>query len=203
MSQPEWKFVKQLGDVNPIDHDGLFLFVDETGVYPPELEVLTKLEGDTETEFNEHGEVTEHGDERWEVHRFTLEPCTYGMENPDTGQWEPLNRLDSQGVLSDNKFHPNTPAWFAKPESEKANRPQDTTYLSDICRTNDCDQWELIQQFCSDDPVQRAMAWREVMLYHGVHELDQYPLTFDCEEEADARQQLEKRYADCNEGGTA
>lgn len=40
--QPKWKYSKNLGDVNAIDHGGLFLYVDETGAYPPELEKLDR-----------------------------------------------------------------------------------------------------------------------------------------------------------------
>lgn len=38
-NQPVWKFVANPGDANPIDHGGLFVLVDETGVYPPEMGV--------------------------------------------------------------------------------------------------------------------------------------------------------------------
>lgn len=60
MSQPKWKFFAKLGDKNPIDHGGQFIFTDETGVYQPEVEVLNKI--------NEN---------EWEAHRFILEPCTF------------------------------------------------------------------------------------------------------------------------------
>ncbi len=63
MSQPKWKFVAQLGDVNPLDHGGKFLFVDETGVYPPELEFVELLVDSIEDE--------------WEVHRIVLDKCTF------------------------------------------------------------------------------------------------------------------------------
>lgn len=35
--QPEWKNVGHIGDVDPIAHGGGFVYVDTTGVYPPEL----------------------------------------------------------------------------------------------------------------------------------------------------------------------
>ena len=38
-NQPQWKFLTNLGDVNPLDYGGYFIFVDETGVYAPEGEV--------------------------------------------------------------------------------------------------------------------------------------------------------------------
>ena len=38
MSQTVWKFVTNLGDASPLDYGGLFVYIDETGVYPPEME---------------------------------------------------------------------------------------------------------------------------------------------------------------------
>jgi hypothetical protein len=37
--QPEWKFIANLGDVNPLEYGGYFIFEDTTGVYQPEAEL--------------------------------------------------------------------------------------------------------------------------------------------------------------------
>jgi len=37
--QPKWKFIANLGDMNPLEHGGYFIFEDETGVYEPEGEL--------------------------------------------------------------------------------------------------------------------------------------------------------------------
>jgi len=167
MSQPKWKFVANLGDANPLDHGGYFIFVDETGVYPPQAEYL---------------EVDEdaRGRSRYTVYRFNLEPCTY------------INN-----VLSDNKFHPDKSAWFATRESRRAERPQDTTYLSNLDSITDGNREEdLIASFCSDDPLERAQAWRVVGLYHGFDNLDSYPLHLNGREAA-------RRYKDITHGQTS
>src|SRR3954468_13143056 len=39
MSQPKWKYVVNIGDETPLEYGGAFVFVDETGVYSPEMEV--------------------------------------------------------------------------------------------------------------------------------------------------------------------
>jgi len=137
--------IANLGDVNPYEYGGYFVFIDETGEYPPEAELLVPPD--------------EYDGKKYIVYRFVLEPCTY--EN---------------GILSDNPFHKDHPAWFATPESERAERPQDTTYLRSICECMDIDEDKLIRLFCSDDPIERAEAWRCVGGYHGYHELDSYPL---------------------------
>lgn len=157
MSQPKWKFVTNLGDKHPLDHGGLFVYIDETGVYPPEMERVEPNSDDDK--------------DGWEVHRVVLDRCTY---------------ID--GILSDNKFHPTHAAWFAQPESERKERPQDTTYLQGVCDCMDYDMDELIADFCSDDPVRLAMAYRAIGDYHGWQNLDSYPLEFT------SRSELKKRY---------
>ena len=161
MSQPKWKFVANLGDATPIDHDGLFVFIDETGEYSPEMEQLVSVGGEEEEERNDDDELISEGNEKWEVRRCTIEPCTY------------IN-----GVLSDNPSHPDHPAWFADD-------------LSSVCSSMDVEEQELIQMFCSDDVVQRALAWKMVGDHHGWDNFDSYPITFDSRREVEQR--LEKR----------
>tara|TARA_Y100000310_G_scaffold227925_1_gene230199 strand:+ start:88 stop:585 length:498 start_codon:yes stop_codon:yes gene_type:complete len=144
MSQPDWKLVTNLGDVNPFPYGGLFVFVDRNNLYSPEMERLEPMGDDDGCE--------------WELRRVILDKCTY------------IN-----GVLSDNEFHPDHPAWFATPEYRRKDRPQDTTYLSQLCDSMDMDENELIELFCSDDPIDRAIAYRAVGDYHGWDNLDGYP----------------------------
>ena len=150
-TQPKWKLVANLGDVNPLDYGGYFVYVDETGVYPPEAELLEVPEEESETGYRSY--------------RFILEPCTF--EN---------------GVLSDNPYHKDLPAWFAEPESKRADRPQDTTYLKNIADCMDIEELELVRLFCSDSPLERAEAWRAVGDYHGWENLDSYPTDWTREE---------------------
>lgn len=155
--QPTWKLIANLGDVNPVDYGGYFVYVDETGVYPPEAELLVSPDDDD-------------SGEGWTVYRFTLDRCTF-----------------VDGVLSDNLFHPEMSAWFAMPESNRASRPQDTTYLSNV----DQDVESLIADFCSDDPLNRAQAYRAIGDYHGFENLDSYPLHFASRDEVEARYAVE------------
>lgn len=60
MSQPIWKFVTNLGDEQPLEYGGYFIFKDLTGVYPPEGELLVL-----------------HTKDKYEIRRFILEPCTF------------------------------------------------------------------------------------------------------------------------------
>lgn len=185
MDQPQWKIIANLGDANPIDHGGTFVFVDETNVHTPQIEVLESVGGETEDEYNEHDELISEGNEKWVVYRFDIDQCTYGkMVN---GKWQPLNHYDEEGILSDNQFHPDYPAWFAEPESQRSEVPQDF-YLSSVAKYVDFDLYDLIKAFCSNDPLERAVAYKAVADYHGINNIDSYPLTFD------SRKEVEKRY---------
>ena len=155
MSQPDWECIAQLGDANPTEYGGYWIFRDKTGVYAPEGEYLFCPD-------DEDGE--------YEVYRFSLDKCTF------------IN-----GVLSDNKFHPECSAWFATPEVRRDERPQDTTYLSNIASCMDSSVEELIGMFTSDDIVERAEAYRMVGEYHGFMNLDEYPLHL-------TRAEVERRY---------
>ena len=82
--QPKWKLVVQLGDVNPIDYGGYFVYEDETGVYEPEAELLDSAETDDGT---------------WIVHRFSLDRCkmveSFLVPHKYNASWpHPANRYD-------------------------------------------------------------------------------------------------------------
>lgn len=150
MSQPKWKLLANLGDVNPIDHGGYFIFEDETGVYDPEGEYLESPEDDS-------GE--------WIVYRFSLDRCTLTTSEPDEDG-------STYNVLSDNPYHPLMAAWFARKDPK---RPQDSG-LEDVARCMDQDVDELEAQLCSADVLERAHAYRDIGSYHGFDNLDSYPL---------------------------
>jgi hypothetical protein len=83
-TQPVWKYVGCLGDVNPVDYGGALVFEDTTGVYAPECL-------DIEPEEDDNGGMV-----KWVLRRWIVEPCT----------------VNAAGVVSDNPFHPDHAAWF-------------------------------------------------------------------------------------------
>jgi len=95
-------------------------------------------------------EVPEEGETKyWTVYRFELTRCSY------------LN-----GVLSDNIYHPDHPAWFA--------RPGDLVHIagySDLLAT------DLIAMLCSGHPEQMAIAYRAIGEHSGWANLDSYPIS--------------------------
>lgn len=124
--QPHWVLTARLGDVNPIDYGGEFVYIDKTGVYGPEMDVLDV----------EHIRVRQ-----WRLYRVVLERCTY-----------------VNGVLSDNKYHPETSAWF-DPET--------------VARSCGGSTEALIQKLCSDDPVALAEAYIDIGSHYGFENFDQ------------------------------
>jgi len=131
--QPDWKTIANLGDANPCEHGGYFVHIDETGEYAPEGEWLEVSDEDNPKPYAR-------------VYRFSLEPCTF---------------ID--GILSDNKFHPGNPAWFADS-------------LHQIATSNGCTFESLVYCLTSKSPIDRAHAWRDIGQYHGFENLDGYPL---------------------------
>jgi hypothetical protein len=152
MSQPSWKLLDVLGDVNPIDNGGMLVYEDTTGVYPPEAVVIRVLDEDRDDD-----------DGGWIVYRFPLERCTYGRPR------------GIDGVLSDNEYHPEAPAWFADS-------------LESVASFVGASRDELIGYLCSPSPSDRAQAYQAIGDYHGFINLDHDPITdFD-------RSEIEARY---------
>lgn len=152
-NQPKWQLVANLGDASPLDFGGLFVYVDQTGVYAPECVRLERITDDE----------TRGPAERWQAHRFILEPCTYDAQT-DT--------------LSDNPFHPELAAWFAPNTTQRADRPQDGRGLEELAEFIGMTKPELIALFLSSDPCERAHAWQSVGDFHGFDNLDSYPETY-------------------------
>lgn len=139
------KMIANLGDVNPIDHGGFFVYDD--GI----VEVLDvpddwdDLDDESAVDERPYGTI-------W---RFDIDRCTY--EN---------------GVLSNNPYRKDTPAWWAK-------------YIKSIASYCDIPEGDLIKGFCSEDLIKRAVAYLALFDYCGRGELDSDPLTLtkaECEE---------------------
>lgn len=193
MSQPEWKYVCNLGDVSPIDHGGDFLYVDATGVYSPEIEHLVAPADD----------VFDTPRARWTVYRFSVSPCTFisGRQLWEESKGELLEKWtwdmiaekgraawNQKAILSDNKYHPRHPVWFARPFDPE--RPQDGRGgLEELSSFIGVTVDELVEMFLSPDARVRARAWLVPASYHALENFDGYPLDLK-------REEVEKRYED-------
>jgi hypothetical protein len=151
--QPKWSCIANLGDSDPINYGGAFVYIDLTGVYAPELEIL---------EEPCFGGFDDKPQTDWTVYRICLEPHTFTAEN-ENGERVNCNPHSAKGVLSDNQFHKDYPVWYAKD-------------LDGICNSVGAVSADLIMRFCSEDAVVRALAYLNVIGYYGAHEFDLYPL---------------------------
>ena len=130
---PIWRCIANLGDRNPLDHGGLFVYVDKTGTYPPEMERIEPVSDDDNSAL--------------EIRRVVLDRCTF-----------------TDGVLSDNPYHPTLPAWYARElvrVAESFGEPLDDYHSA----------------LCSEHPLPRAKAMRDVLDYFGWDNVDSYPFT--------------------------
>ena len=91
------------------------------------------------------------------AYRFDLDKCTL-----------------TDGILSDNPYHPKLESWFAKS-------------IESMASFGGVSTGELRQWFCSEDIYWLGRAYELLGHYHGFFELDSYPLELS---EAEAR----KRY---------
>jgi hypothetical protein len=81
--QPEWELVGTIGDRNPVEYGGGYVFRDKTGVYAPELEYVQPIECDD-------------GSAGVFAYRVVLEKHNHYL-----------------GILSDNPYHPELSVWYA------------------------------------------------------------------------------------------
>jgi hypothetical protein len=137
-NQPKWKCIAQIGDINPLEYGGNWIFIDETNTYQPESEKLLISE-------NEKG--------KYIAYRYCLDKCKMinGFLVPAkyTDIWSyPLSSYDE---------------WYHKE-------------LINIAKTFDMQLSELELLFCSDSPIDRALAYETLGEYYGYENLDSYPL---------------------------
>lgn len=95
----------------------------------------------------------------WRVWRFTMEPHTY-----------------IRGVLSDNKYYPDKPVWYA----------DDIDSVAEAC---DMEPLALINALCSYDAKERAEGYYCLFTCLSADNFDSYPLELD-------REEVEERYAE-------
>lgn len=155
--QPIWKLLANLGDANPIDYGGYFVYTDETGVYPAEGEKLfAPLDS------------TELSDEEWTVYRF----CLDRLKTVTDGANVYLVPFECDETWP----HPiaSYDEWFHK----NLNRVAES-----IGQTIE----QLREAFCSEDPRVRAFAYEAIGEHFGFDNLDSYPLTFTSREEVETR----------------
>lgn len=134
------QFIGHLGDVNPVEHNGAVVLVDPELPDRPEMEVMVN--------YSDFADDSDHV----KIFRFEIRRCTF-----------------VDGVLSDNEFHPEHPAWFA-------------SHLDSIEHCNGYEAGHLVEALCSEDLMVRAQAYYDLLYFHGEEEFDQEPLILSTRE---------------------
>ena len=148
-----WKCKVNLGDVNPIDHGGYFVFVSDNPAHRPEAALLQEPADD---ETDACGDWA--SDAQWKLYRFELERMKVVTEDDGgtTHQYlVPLDYDPKHGSASG--YVP----WFVDDLDQVASFIGSTTK-------------DLKADLCSADPVDRAQAYRAVGDYWGFDSFDGY-----------------------------
>ena len=157
-NQPVWKKIGTVGDINPIDYDGGFIYHDETGVYPAELEYIQSTRDDEPIE--------------WRVYRTVLDRlrCRDGYLYLASVE-------DNWG-----KYHEGEKEFYPSVYDEWFNR--DLGGVADCVGLGVADLREML---CSEDEQARAFGYLNLAEYFGWENFDSYPLHFTSREELEAR----------------
>ena len=187
MSQPIWKFLVNLGD-DDINCGGRRVYVDETGVYPPEVEVLEPPTDDdfaaASRECQDACESDDSSDCEGCCGDDHCEHCPPGAKLKWSVQRYALERLKLvEGCLVSINYRPDYPhplksyvEWFA-------------SSLGRIAGAVGTTRQELVDALCSDDPRRLANAFEAIEGYHGLDNFDSYPSTY-------TRAEIVRRYSD-------
>jgi len=89
------------------------------------------------------------------LYTIVLERCF------DTGNYE----------VSDNRFHTKKPAWFGGHGD-----------LLSVARSVGTTHYHLMRTLCSSDPLERASAYYDIALCHGIMNFDEQPIEFTIKE---------------------
>jgi hypothetical protein len=158
MSQPKWEFIANLGDANPIEYGGYFLYKDSTGAYDFEAELL------------EEPEDADSKKAKWTVRRVCLDRCK--LQRSEDGE-----RIYLVSYAYDPATYPHALSqyaeWFAKD-------------LDGVASTIGSTREELEHALCAEDGGERAWAYRAIADTYGWDNFDSYPL-FLTKEEVEAR----------------
>ncbi len=147
-----------LGDVSP-EHGSLRLYGDPTGVERPVLEAIRPLhENDCDCDdADEYGDCT-----RFELRSATVERFKIVRLGGRLGA----------GYFVACEYQPDWPMHV----SQYVPFFGDVESMRDVANSAGVGDDELIDALCSENPVERAEAYRNLIGYHGWANFDEYPI---------------------------
>jgi len=167
-NQPIWKYAGHIGDVDPLSYGGGFVYVDETGVYPPEL---TYFEPATDDEWQTHRDNDKQDEIPITVYRIVL----------DRPRFKTLTEEGKRHSFSTKELPANERGktwywyeeWFVRD-------------LASVAATCDTTKFAMLRDLFSKDARERAFAYETLIQHFGANNFDSYPLTLT---EKEAREQ--------------
>ncbi len=165
-NQPEWKVTGQVGDVNPVEYSGGFIFEDTTSIYPPEMEWF---------------EAVQEGEPGFKV---LMEYRDYYDENDPENERRPeapvagrmYRCMLDQLYLHEGHLICQDPARIDLPYPLTSYREWFDEDVESIAATCGISKEDLQERFCSTNPHKRAWAYRELAEQLGWANLDGYPV---------------------------
>lgn len=158
--QPVWEFLANLGDRNPLEYGGYFVYEDKTGVYPAEAVLLEPERVAVVFSGNRYREYRVILDRLKQVAGYLVPwgfHVGWGETSPPPGV---LDWMPDRDILAERAGKYD--AWFHKD-------------LAQIAESAGIPEEELERTFTSEDPLERAHAYRELGQYYGWGELDIEP----------------------------
>lgn len=149
-NQPDWKCIGHIGDCDPIAHGGGFVYVDRTGVYAPEV---TWFEPASDEQWHKTESETPV-----QVYRFSLDP--------------PRFKTLKQGAYQ-STFMPNE-----RSISWTWHREWYVDDLESVATSTGRTKFHILRDLFSPDPITLALAYSDMIHYHGIENFDSYPVTY-------------------------
>ena len=157
MAQPIWKYLDNIGDENPIENGGFFIFEDTTGVYAPEAEVWDEIDG--------------------LAYRFSLDQLVYVHVETEGEKHDKLMTKRIWDMVNNGERLPYPALTYDEWFTDTVLQLDDQQTLGDT---------SIVSLLTSKSSIERAIGYREIGLYWGYENLDGYPLHLT-DEEAEER----------------
>jgi len=206
-TQPQWKLIANLGDVDYINHGGFLVYEDTTGQYAPEVEVVEEPPADLDMDCaicdgtggvtpivtlesrtrtlridDECSNCKGSGEnpivKGWTTYRFMLEPYTY----TEGGKCDYPQYCGGKCELALARGYVL---------SDNPSHPGYGTWYDvvKIASSIGLSPSDITDGLCSSDARNRALAYRCLVDCHSAYEFDQYPNKY-------TRAEIEARYKD-------
>lgn len=155
MSQPQWKLAGHVGDIDPIAFGGGFVYVDETGVYPPEM---TYFEPAPDEEWHKLGDKVPV-----QIYRVVLDPPRFKTLTEAGKRQLGITRAKDLPTSDRNVTWYWYNEWYVK-------------YLPKVAESCGDTAFNFLRALLGKNPIARALVYESMIHYFGIVEFDSCPI---------------------------